>query len=148
MEIGNVGNLYTIAPGTANSPIRPEADLSFEESNEAVDNTLNRVEGVQETQQASQDLSRQTAVSLVEAQLQQNNIERFIEASSDQEVDNNSLPGASDVLQAQQTNQLANSLSDVPLGRDENNLQDQLQARINNIVDEGNQPQSQLDILV
>jgi|GEM_PF-5326372 len=147
MEIGSVSNLFTVAPGTANSPIRPEADLSFEESNEAVDNTLNRVEDVQETQQASQDLTRQTAVSLVEAQLQQNNIERFIESSSDQEVDNNSLPSASDFLQAQQTTQLANSLSDVPLGRDENNLQDQLQTRINNIVDEGNEAQSQLDIL-
>ncbi len=148
MEIGSVGNLYTVAPGTTNSPVRPEADLSFEESNEAVDNTINRLDEVQDTQQATQDLTRQTAVSLIEAQLQQNNIERYIEASTDQEIDNNSLPGASDVLQAQQTSQLANSLSDVPLERDQESLQDQLQERISNIVNEGSDTQSQLDILV
>lgn len=147
MEIGSAGNLYTVAPGTANSSIRPEADLSFEESNDAVDNTLSRVDDAQETQQAAQDLTRQTSASLVEAQLQQNNIERYIEASTDQEVNNNSLPDANDVLQAQQTNQLASSLSDTPIRENETSLQDQLQERINNIVDEGSDAQSPLDIL-
>ncbi|MFT6122693.1 MAG: hypothetical protein ACJASG_001221 [Oleiphilaceae bacterium] len=147
MDIGSVSNSVTIAPGTANSPVRPETDLNFEESNKAVLNPPNRVNDAQETQQTSQDVTSQTTVNQIEAQLQQNNIERSIESSTDQEVNTSSLPTTSNATQTQQTNQLANSLSDVPLGRDDNNLQDQLQERINNIVSEGNQPQSQLDIL-
>jgi hypothetical protein len=146
MDISSVSNLATT--GAANNPTRPEADRSLEESNKTVDNPLNRVNDVQETQQAPQDLTRQTAVNQIEAQLQQNNIERSIETTPDQELNTSRLPATSDATQAPQTNQLANSLSNAPLARDENNLQSQLQERINNIVNEGNQPQSQLDILV
>jgi len=144
MEIGSVGNLYTLAPGTANSPIRPEAELSFEESNEAVDKTLDKVSDVQDSKQATQDLKRQTTVDLVEIQLQQNNIERYIEASTGEEVESfNSVPSANELIRAQQTN----SLSDIPLERDQNSPQDQLQERISNIVNDNGDTQSQLDIL-
>jgi len=143
MEIGSTGNLYTIAPGTANSPIRPEADLTFEESNNAVDNTLDTINDVQDTRQAVQDQARQTTVNLVEAQLQQNNIERYIEASTNEEVNESSLPSAGDVVKAQQTNQLANSLADATLENNQNSLQE----RIENIVGQGDE-QSKIDILI
>jgi len=147
MDIGSSGSLFTIAPGTANSPIRPEADLTFEESNNAVDTTLDTVNSVQVTQQASQDLTQQTAVNLVEAQLQQNNIERFIEASTNEEVNESALPSASDVVNAQTANQVANSFTDSQLESDQNNLQSQLQERIEGIVGTDNNIESQIDIL-
>mgnify|MGYP000043441900 FL=1 len=132
MEIGGGGNLYTIAPGTPTSPIKPELELTPEESNELVDRTLDKVEEVQDAEQASQDLTRQTFVGLVEAQLQQNNIERFIEASTDQDIDNDSVDAA-DLIDAKQLNETAANIQNPPSRPDQGSSLNGNQ----NILDEG-----------
>jgi len=164
MEIPG-GNLFTIAPGTSTSPIRPELELTPEESNEVVDRTLDTIDEVQSSQQASQDITQQAFVGLVEAQLQQNNIERFIEASTDQEVDNSNLANVSDLAEAQQLNETVTSLQKAPsapesesllanntdnslVRLDQENQQEQLQERIENIVDDGVKIQPVIDLLV
>ena len=122
MEIGGGGNLYTIAPGTPSSPIKPELELTPEESNELVDQTLNRVDEAKEAEQASQDLTRQTFVGLVEAQLQQNNIERFIEASTDQDIDNESV-GVSEIVDARQLNETATNVENLAARPEQDRLE-------------------------
>jgi len=39
-----LSSLYSIAPGASNSPIKPEAWLSPEQSNNAVDSVIDRVD--------------------------------------------------------------------------------------------------------
>lgn len=79
MEIPvNLGNVYSAAPGTSQSTIRPQAGLSFEESNAAVDRAVLRTQEAQENSQARQETRRSSATELYSARQQQNSVELYL----------------------------------------------------------------------
>lgn len=131
-------NPFTIAPGTAGSPIKPEGDLSFEESNQKVDEAILRREDVQQTQEDNQTTQRTNAAQLVEQQQTKQNVEQFIEQSSGTEIDSPepSVEQAQELAQNIRVNQAATAIenSDVDLQAVAERQRDALQEKIRNAL--------------
>jgi len=78
MHINSLSSLYSIAPGPPNSPIKPEAGLSPEQSNNAID----RVDATRAQIDNTRETVRQAATNTIERRTQRNNIETYIQSSS------------------------------------------------------------------
>jgi hypothetical protein len=139
-------NPFTIAPGTAGSPIKPEADLSFEESNQKVDEAILRREDVQQTRENNQTNQRTNAAQLVEQQQTKENAEQFIEKSSGTEIDSNQVDfeAAQSLADSARVNQAATAVDNSDIDRQAiiDRQRENLQDRIRNALpdDASNQP--------
>ncbi|BFM14016.1 hypothetical protein R50073_01990 [Maricurvus nonylphenolicus] len=131
-------NPFTAAPGTANSQIRPEADLSFEESNQRVDEALIRSEEAQQSRADTQTTQRTAAAQIVEQQQTRENAEQFIEQSSGADIDSASpnVEQAQDLAQSLRLNQAATAADNSNLDREAINerQREALQDRIRNAL--------------
>lgn len=142
------GNLYSVAPGTANSKIKPEANLSYEQSNAAVDKAKDTVQEAKSNVQQAREARRTAAADVYQNQQQQKNVERYIESSTGEESDSGSnltyenLQSASRSYKASQLASAASEASsrteERPDKRPEETPADRLQNRINDLV--GNSP--------
>lgn len=147
MEIGsNYGRLYSIAPGTANSPVKPQADLSFEESNKAVDQAADRVQQAKSTVENTRTAQRTAAADLYSSQQQNNAVDQYIQSYSQATGGSDNAPSSggsltySDLQSLQRSaniNQVATAVDngDIPQ-RPSESPADRLRDRIQNIVDE------------
>lgn len=139
-------NPFVAAPGTPNSQIRPEADLSFEESNQQVDEAIIRREEAQQNRADTQTTQRTAAADIVEQQQTRQNVEQFIEQSSGAETDSPSInvEQAQDLAQSLRLNQAATAADNSSLDREAINerQREALQDRIRNALpdDASNQP--------
>ena len=151
MNINNIGNLYTIAPGTSDSLIKPEKDLTFEESNEAVDQALDSAKETQTGIESTRDTLRQTVVGAVEVQQQQNNVNRYIEAATQEETGYSQSPVLFDATELARTltiNQIANSADNPVRDRIAEKSAQELQSKIEDIIDQRENPELAVNELV
>lgn len=146
MEIPSLSSLYTVAPGTPNSPVRPKADLSFEESNNAVDSALDRVDQARETRDAQRDTVRGAAADIYEQQTTRNNAETYLRVTAEVNEQNDqdtlispapaSIIDVQDVRQAQRNMFRAQAL-------DVNSNNDSAQEQLRRTIEEASTPRQE-----
>ncbi|RRJ83924.1 hypothetical protein D0544_02040 [Aestuariirhabdus litorea] len=79
-------NPYTLAPGTPNSPLFPQAGLSYEQSNALLDQLGDRLNEARDTREARKEAERTTLLGISHANLRQDQVDTYIRLMSEGEV--------------------------------------------------------------
>ncbi|MCL6416222.1 hypothetical protein MIB92_11215 [Aestuariirhabdus sp. Z084] len=83
-------NPYVVAPGTPNSAVRPEAGLTYEESNARLDQLGDSINQAQATRDSINETQRTAFLGVNQAQAQQNQIDIYTSTYSGNESSSSS----------------------------------------------------------